>query len=607
LWLALLSWFVAMPAAAQEPMRTSSRSANYTMRVSFDPAHRRLEGVGSIRWRNVTARPIGDLVLRLYYNSRRDSDDSSIEITEARAAGMTPDLAAALDFGAAGGHSDKTIARATLARPIEPGGEGQVDIRWTATLPRTAASDQLFLAAGWFPQLAVLTGDGWVVRDGMAAPDAFSDFGEYDVTITAPAGWQVAATGHRTREDPGRHATQFVQHDARGFAWAASPRWLEHHERVERTGAGPVDLHLVLQPEHAGQMNRFLAAIRAALAAPDPALTWYPYRDLTVMDLPWNSPYRSVSFPGFVAVTTRWIEPFLTSDVEASVAQAMTRHSWQQIVAPDAIAYRPFVDGMSAYLQSRLQRRLVERHLNRPAGEPFVVQRFFGGFIPYPIRGVVDTPPFDARQTDAASARVALALATMERYLGWPAFEAVLTEYHRRYTFAHPSPDAFFAVANEVSGRDLGWFFDQSFGGSAEFDYGVAAVTESTQQNGATRRYRTAVTIRRNGDAVFSGSSRARVDGFQSGRAVVLLAEFGDASTLTDHWDGREREKSFEYESAAPLVRVTIDPRRVLMLDGNRTNNTWARTPRAATASTHWASRWLVWLEDLLLTYSLFV
>ena len=37
------------------------------------------------------------------------------------------------------------------------------------------------------------------------------------------------------------------------------------------------------------------------------------------------------------------------------------------------------------------------------------------------------------------------------------------------------SPQDFFAVANEVSGRDLTWFFDQVYRSSNVFDYGVGA------------------------------------------------------------------------------------------------------------------------------------
>ena len=55
----------------------------------------------------------------------------------------------------------------------------------------------------------------------------------------------------------------------------------------------------------------------------------------------------------------------------------------------------------------------------------------------------------------------------------------------------------------------------------------------------------------------------------------------------------------------ADLHTIEIDPRRVLLLDVNRTNNTMARSAAGTgRAATKWAGRWMVWFEELLLTYT---
>ena len=67
--------------------------------------------------------------------------------------------------------------------------------------------------------------------------------------------------------------------------------------------------------------------------------------------------------------------------------------------------------------------------------------------------------------------KTALWLNTLERHLGWETLQRILSTYFMRWQFKHPKPDDFFRIANEVSGQDLGWFFDQVYRSSNVFDY----------------------------------------------------------------------------------------------------------------------------------------
>ena len=53
--------------------------------------------------------------------------------------------------------------------------------------------------------------------------------------------------------------------------------------------------------------------------------------------------------------------------------------------------------------------------------------------------------------------------------------------------------------------------------------------------------------------------------------------------------------------------RREVDPNRVLLLDVNVTNN--SKTLRAAgpAAATKWSSKWMVWLQDCLMSWAFFV
>ena len=50
-------------------------------------------------------------------------------------------------------------------------------------------------------------------------------------------------------------------------------------------------------------------------------------------------------------------------------------------------------------------------------------------------------------------------LRTLEHHLGEQTMARIMRTYHERWRFKHPTSEDFYAVANEVSGQDLVWYF----------------------------------------------------------------------------------------------------------------------------------------------------
>jgi hypothetical protein len=248
----------------------------------------------------------------------------------------------------------------------------------------------------------------------------------------------------------------------------------------------------------------------------------------------------------------------------------------------------------------------------------YFAKRYFGGFIPWVFEDFPQTRDVDGNRLTAfrpvagyddqstptwkywpgsASAitynKTSLWLHTLERMLGWETVQRMLSTYFQRYAFKHPGPQDFFAVANEVSGRDLTWFFDQVHRSSNTFDYAVDVFTSEPapgRPDGAG--YHTAVVVRRHGEGTFPVDVRVR---FENGEETRWA------------WDGRDRWKVFESDSAARAISAEVDPDRVLLLDLRRTNNSATLRPAAPAAARKWSLTWLIWLQDHLLTYGFFV
>src|SRR5204863_4706245 len=181
----------------------------------------------------------------------------------------------------------------------------------------------------------------------------------------------------------------------------------------------------------------------------------------------------------------------------------------------------------------------------------FLALRYFDGFLPWVVKDIAlnretagnrlagyrrdaksdaqSTPSFRYFPATGGSItynKTALWLNTMERWLGWPLLQQILATHFARWQFRHPAPQDFFAVANEVAGRDLGWFFDQVYRSSNAFDYGVQSL--ASERDGD--RYRTTVVVRRYGEATFP---------------VDVLVTFSNGERAIDKWDGVDRWKQY--------------------------------------------------------------
>ena len=159
-----------------------------------------------------------------------------------------------------------------------------------------------------------------------------------------------------------------------------------------------------------------------------------------------------------------------------------------------------------------------------------------------------------------------------------------------------------------MSGQDLTWFFDQVYRSSNVFDYGVQALTSRPAggrgffgdgperafagRTDSRERFHTTVVARRHGEGLFP---------------VDVIVTFEDGETVRERWDGRARWTMFEYDRPSRAVSAQVDPDRVLLLDVDYTNNSYTLAPRADEAARKWSLAWLAWLQDVLLTYALFI
>jgi hypothetical protein len=201
----------------------------------------------------------------------------------------------------------------------------------------------------------------------------------------------------------------------------------------------------------------------------------------------------------------------------------------------------------------------------------------------------------------------ALSLQTLEGLLGEEPMTRALRTYARRWRFGHPTSEDFVAAVSEAAGRDMRWYFQQTWASSELCDYAVAVRHERPRQGAGYfeqegRRLAFRPPARGERDAQGAWESEVTVRRLGEVRLPVeLLVEFEDGRAQRESWDGQERWRRFRYQGAARGTRAALDPERKIALDVNPANNTWVEERGAARrAARKWSGRWLFWLQNLL-------
>jgi len=647
------SVLVAQTPSGSAPANASPRTASYDIDVTLDPATRTLTGTEVITWRNPGGPPAYSIRLHLYWNAFRNTNSTWLkqrQLAGDDALGAAPES----DFGYTNvtslkqlnpdgsetelsrfryispddqNRDDRSLAAADLPVPVEPGGTTRLKVTWTGRFPRnfdrTGAIGNYFFVSQWFPKLGVFGDGGWTAHQFFANAEFFSDFGRYDVRMTVPPGYIVGATGaEQSRTATGDRVTyRYVEDNVHDFAWTASPHFVEQTRRFEHAGLPPVNMRLLLQPDKTHLADRHFAAAAATLRYYGEWFGPYPYTSLTIVDPAFRSDSGGMEYPTIFTGGASWLSPRNSNDPEYVVIHETGHQFWQGMVANNEIEHAWLDEGINEYADSRLQSVAFQPN--------FLVQRFFGGFIPWQYRDIAlkratDTNWMNSYRRDAnrdalgtptymlwpgshqslSYHKAALMLHTLERLHSWEVMQRVLATFFTRWIYKHPAPEDFFAVLDEVTGQDHAWFVDQVYRNSHTFDYGIERIASEqiawrglNDQNAFENQtldklYRTTVVARRIGSGQFP---------------VDVLVTFSDGHQERERWDGRARWQNFSYDRPARAVSAQVDPERVLLLDTNFTNNSRTLEPAAGRAATKWSLRWMIWLQDLLMTSAFLV
>jgi hypothetical protein len=470
---------------------------------------------------------------------------------------------------------DDTMMYVELAQPLAPGATTVFDLAYRFNVPehgadRMGRDGSLYEIAQWYPRMAVYDDvHGWNTDQYLGQGEFYLEYGDVDYEVTLPAGYIVAGSG--TLQNPEQVLTptirarlaaavrsdttmaivtpeelasgaarpkrdgmltwRFRAESVRDVAWGASPDFL-----WDASGWDGVLAQAYYRSsardlwQDAAKMSRF--------SIQEYSTRWfrYPYPQISAIE----GPVSGMEYP-MVAMEAH-------SDDAPDLYNVITHeigHMWfPMTVGSDERRYAWMDEGFNTFMNTFSEEdywKRDDRETRR--NEIRLVTSLDQGPSAQPIM----TPANRYKSNDNLGSLAyvkpsILLLALRNKVLGPEVFDTAFREYTRRWAFKHPQPADFFRSIEEVSGRDLSWFWRGFFYTSAALDQAVESVKQAP--DGAAL-----ISLRSLGAAVMP---------------VELELTFADGSTQVvklpvEIWYGGNRYV-YRFMPGKAIVRARVNP-----------------------------------------------
>ena len=612
----LLPLLLQLPAPGQIPSSIravnaaaplSQRVVAYAIEAKYEPKSHTLDGVETLTYLNATGVPLDRFPFHLYLNGfqpkatwvkearRGGTRDAFLKDWETRQYGACElrsfevvgqgDLTSRLEYVSPddGNPGDRTVVQVRLPRPVAPGASVTFRIKFHDQLPETLARTgwkrDFVMGGQWFPKVGVFWHGDWNCHQFHATTEFFADFGVYDVKLTVPANLVVGASGVQEGDvlhADGTRTVTFHGEDIHDFAWTGSPRF-KVLEDTYSSALGPVRLRLLMQPGHWAQAARHARIIKETMARFEAWYGPYPYKTLTMVDPEPDSAAEGMEYPTLITGGTTWWMPRGLLVPEMVVEHEFGHQYWYGMVATNEFEEAWLDEGINSYTEVKVLDDLygADRsiaHLGSLTMGDGQLQRL--GYL-----GVADLDPIVRKGWQFHSngsyggityGKTASVLLTLEAVVGEPAMRKAVRTWFQRTRFTHPTGADFLNTLEEVTGRDLRWYFSQAVEGTRILDYEVLSVRSDPVETwprakGKPKAFTTEVVVHRKGEFVFP---------------VEVELRFEGGEVIREHWDGVDRWVRYTYDKPVRLVSAEVDPDHRLLLARNRFNASRTLAPQ---------------------------
>ena len=419
------------------------------------------------------------------------------------------------------------ICKIILNAPLESGKRLTITTPFRVKIPKGVFSrlghiEQAYQITQWYPKPAVYDRNGWNQMPYLTQGEFYSEFGSYDVSITLPKNYVVGATGdlvngeselewlemkaRKTEKltefpkdnlypssDAELKTLRYRQSNVHDFAWFADKRYHVLKGEVELPHSKrKVTLWTMFTNAEAKLWTKSIEYMHDAVYYYSLWNGDYPYNHATAVDGALSAG-GGMEYPNVTVIGASGNAFGLETVIMHEVG-----HNWFYGILGSDERQHPWLDeGINSFNELRyLRTKYPEAGLFGQGRTSKLFKTFdLGQYkhkkqyeLAYLInaRRNLDQPiELPAPEYTLLNyggivySKAAIVFDYLKAYLGEETFDKAMKQYFETWKFKHPQPDDLRKIMEEVSQKDLSWFFNDIIKTTKKIDYKIVSSKKS--------------------------------------------------------------------------------------------------------------------------------
>ena len=380
------------------------------------------------------------------------------------------------------------IVKIILPVPLPPDQKTTITTPFYVKLPynfsRGGHDGQSYQATQWYPKPAVYDSNGWHPMPYLDQGEFYSEFGSFNVSITVPKNYVVAATGElqnteekewlksrsfynwepikkKEKTSGGQIKTtyqlfpesaienktlEYRQNNIHDFAWFADKRFIVNYDTCRLSSGKVIDVFTYYTPKHKETWKNSLSNAKDAIRHYSSLVGEYPYSIVQVVQGP-ESFGGGMEYPTITVISPDDNAKSLDNTIAHEIG-----HNWFYGILASNEREHPWMDeGLNSYYDAKYN---FAKYNKQSQAERIIFETKAATKTDQPIE-LPSEKYNEINYSHVVYYKTAEWLRYLESQLGTATFNTAMQEYFRKWQFKHPQPEDFKKVIEESSGRNL--------------------------------------------------------------------------------------------------------------------------------------------------------